>query len=401
MEDAGHVVERLADLDAPLDQVGARGVDVVDRQLQALERARRGRRQARAEDDRARRPRWRQLHHPVALVDREVGVEPPAQRLVEAPSPGRRPRPGGPRPRAGTAPVPPAGSRSRSPARLGAAHPRLLRVGCIRERTTPRRRCVERARVTTCSRPPAPSRARSAPRGAVAGAGEGASWRHAVVPGVRLRRRAGPHAGPRGGPRRSGRAVPAGAGHRRLPRPGVRVARRRGGPRPARRRGARPRAAPAVRPAQHVVAGRATTPASRPWPPPPSGDEPWWSCWPTSRTTTGGATDWPVAVVAESPDDRSVVFRTYCSQWPVDGRRHVRPPVLRAERRRPPGVVGRFQTALAGGDVDAVMSAFADDAYLREPFGPHARPPRERRAARVLHDEPSARAAASSSSPAP
>jgi hypothetical protein len=29
---------------------------------------------------------------------------------------------------------------------------------------------------------------------------------------------------------------------------------------------------------------------------------------------------WPVAV-AESPDDRSVVFRTYCSQYPVDGRR--------------------------------------------------------------------------------
>ena len=35
---------------------------------------------------------------------------------------------------------------------------------------------------------------------------------------------------------------------------------------------------------------------------------------------------WPVAVVAESPDDRSVVFRTYCSQWPVDGRRHLRSP---------------------------------------------------------------------------
>src|ERR1700724_445208 len=28
---------------------------------------------------------------------------------------------------------------------------------------------------------------------------------------------------------------------------------------------------------------------------------------------------WPVSVVAESPDDRSVVFRTYCSQWPVAG----------------------------------------------------------------------------------
>src|SRR3954447_6068506 len=39
----------------------------------------------------------------------------------------------------------------------------------------------------------------------------------------------------------------------------------------------------------------------------------------------GESTQWPVAVVAESPDDRSVIFRTYCSQRPVDGRRHVRP----------------------------------------------------------------------------
>ena len=85
----------------------------------------------------------------------------------------------------------------------------------------------------------------------------------------------------------------------------------------------------------------------------------------------GRPTDWPVAVVAESPDDRSVVFRTYCSQWPVDGRRHVRPPVLRPRAEALTGVVGRFHTALAGGDVDAVMTVLADDAYLREPFGPH------------------------------
>ena len=85
----------------------------------------------------------------------------------------------------------------------------------------------------------------------------------------------------------------------------------------------------------------------------------------------GRATDWPVAVVAESPDDRSVIFRTYCSQWPVDGRRHVRPPVLPPGSGALSGVVGRFHTALAGGDVDAVMTLFADDAYLRESFGPH------------------------------
>ena len=37
---------------------------------------------------------------------------------------------------------------------------------------------------------------------------------------------------------------------------------------------------------------------------------------------------WPVAVVADAPDDRSVTFRTYCSQWPLFGRHHVRPAIL-------------------------------------------------------------------------
>ena len=44
---------------------------------------------------------------------------------------------------------------------------------------------------------------------------------------------------------------------------------------------------------------------------------------------------WPLAVVAESHDDVSVEFRTYCSQWPVDGRRHLRPPILEPGHRRP------------------------------------------------------------------
>ena len=39
---------------------------------------------------------------------------------------------------------------------------------------------------------------------------------------------------------------------------------------------------------------------------------------------------WPVAVVAESSDERSVVFRTYCTQWPVVGHRPIRPPILDA-----------------------------------------------------------------------
>ncbi len=80
---------------------------------------------------------------------------------------------------------------------------------------------------------------------------------------------------------------------------------------------------------------------------------------------------WPLAVVAESRDDASVVFRTYCSQWPVDGRRHVRPPILKPGPARPGDVVGRYQAALDAGDADAIVSTFAPDGYFREPIGPH------------------------------
>jgi hypothetical protein len=81
---------------------------------------------------------------------------------------------------------------------------------------------------------------------------------------------------------------------------------------------------------------------------------------------------WPVAVVAESPNDRSVVFRTYCSQWPVDGRRHVRPPILKPGSASPGDVVGRYLAALDAGDADAILSTFAPDGYLREFVGPHS-----------------------------
>ena len=80
---------------------------------------------------------------------------------------------------------------------------------------------------------------------------------------------------------------------------------------------------------------------------------------------------WPVAVVAESPDDRSVVFRTYCSQRPVDGRRHLRPPILKPGAVHPGDVVGRYHAALDAGDAEAIVNTFAADGYFREPLGPH------------------------------
>ena len=86
-------------------------------------------------------------------------------------------------------------------------------------------------------------------------------------------------------------------------------------------------------------------------------------------TENGREVAWPVAVVAESPDELSMEFRTYCSQWPVDGRRHVRPPILTAGRDRPMDVVGRYHAALDAGDAERIVGIFASDGYLREPVG--------------------------------
>ncbi|HTT88111.1 MAG TPA: nuclear transport factor 2 family protein [Acidimicrobiales bacterium] len=85
----------------------------------------------------------------------------------------------------------------------------------------------------------------------------------------------------------------------------------------------------------------------------------------------GPALAWPVAVVAESPDERSVVFRTYCSQWPVDGRRHLRPPILESADAEPGDVISRYHAALDAGDAEAIVATFSPDGYYREPIGPH------------------------------
>jgi ketosteroid isomerase-like protein len=89
---------------------------------------------------------------------------------------------------------------------------------------------------------------------------------------------------------------------------------------------------------------------------------------------------WPVAVVAESRDDRSVMFRTYASLLPVDGQRSVRPMILppafppapTAVPVRDGDVVGRYFAAVEAGDVEAAVRAFEADGYVRDPAGPQA-----------------------------
>ncbi len=84
---------------------------------------------------------------------------------------------------------------------------------------------------------------------------------------------------------------------------------------------------------------------------------------------SGDDVDWPVAVVADSPDDRSVVFRTYLSERVLDGQQHVRPPILPAGGVPLDGIVGSYHDALAHGDIEAVVSTFVPNGYLREPLG--------------------------------
>jgi limonene-1,2-epoxide hydrolase len=87
----------------------------------------------------------------------------------------------------------------------------------------------------------------------------------------------------------------------------------------------------------------------------------------------GGEQLWPVAVVAESRDDRSMVFRTYCSLRPVDGEhRHTRPAILTSAADLPGDVVARFHAALDAGDAGAVVAAFAPGGLYREAIGPRA-----------------------------
>ena len=89
VEEAAGVVEHLARVRAPLDQVVAGLVDVVHHEVQA-----------RAEPGWAvvtpspKIPGRRQLHDPEAGLAGQVRVEPPSQLSVEKPGRGRRLRPG-------------------------------------------------------------------------------------------------------------------------------------------------------------------------------------------------------------------------------------------------------------------------------------------------------------------
>jgi hypothetical protein len=79
----------------------------------------------------------------------------------------------------------------------------------------------------------------------------------------------------------------------------------------------------------------------------------------------------PVAIVTDrNPDRKLEAIRVYHSMWPLTGGHRVREPLLPPDPNIVvPDVVGEYQRALAAGDLEAVLSTYEEDAYVREPSG--------------------------------
>ena len=79
----------------------------------------------------------------------------------------------------------------------------------------------------------------------------------------------------------------------------------------------------------------------------------------------------PVALAVDHDEnDRIGEMRFYFSTWALNGRHAVRLPLLQPDPDvREPGIVGEYQRALAAGDVEAAVTAFEPDGYVREPAG--------------------------------
>ena len=89
-------------------------------------------------------------------------------------------------------------------------------------------------------------------------------------------------------------------------------------------------------------------------------------------TLGGRAVPLPVALVAERVSATGGLgsLRLYYSTWPLTGGHRLRPPLLAADPALAvPDVVGRYQAALAAGDLAGVLATYAPDGVAQQPSG--------------------------------
>jgi hypothetical protein len=87
-------------------------------------------------------------------------------------------------------------------------------------------------------------------------------------------------------------------------------------------------------------------------------------------TLDGERREVPVAIVAERGEAGLTAIRIYHSMWPLIAGHEVRGPLLERDPSiEIPDAVGDYQRALAAGDLEGILTAYADDAVCREPAG--------------------------------
>jgi len=87
-------------------------------------------------------------------------------------------------------------------------------------------------------------------------------------------------------------------------------------------------------------------------------------------TVDGKRTELPFAVVGDERGGGLREIRVYHSNWPLEGRHRLRPPILPEDRGLVlPGIVAAYMDALGSGNLAGSMAVFEPTGYFREPSG--------------------------------
>lgn len=87
-------------------------------------------------------------------------------------------------------------------------------------------------------------------------------------------------------------------------------------------------------------------------------------------TVDGERTELPFAVVGDEIAGALRQIRVYHSNWPLEGRHRLRPPIIGEDRALVlPAIVEAYMDALGSGNLQGSISVFEATGYFREPSG--------------------------------